>query len=105
MKTLFSISLLCFIPSTILFCDTNIEKEKLKGGINSFSSETFIMPRSTINGMYNNFSNKLSSHLEKNKIKQKNKTSKSIADIVFPNTLKVKIIDEKKNYKILKQKK
>lgn len=89
--------LIIFFCPIFIFSDTNIKKYKLEGGINTYSSQPFNIPRPISNAMYNNFSKKLNKHLNQKKsaIKKKNKNSKSMADQIILNNPKEKTINEK----------
>ena len=90
MKKLTFILVILSVPA-FLFSDTNIKKDKMKGGVNTYSSQPFNIPRPISNAMYNNFSKKLQNHLDQNKNlaktkKQSQKTkSKSMADMLRIN--------------------
>ncbi len=100
---IFTLSLIFLIP-TFSFSQTNINKDKIKGGINTYSTQPFSMPRTVVNGMYNNFADKLNKIKDKNIKTNKKSESKSMADIIISNSVNEKTMSEKEYYKSIKNK-
>lgn len=89
-----------FIP-TSSFSQTNISKDEMKGGVDVYSAQPFNIPRTVVNGMYNNFADKLNKVKEKSIKTKKKSESKSMSDIIISNTANERTINEKEYYKSL----